>query len=119
MSVSFNTLGTVRRFLEHYSKDFDFVLFCVDNAFDMHIYMDLLSVYFPRNYGEVIRAQEKIVSDIGIILCFPTSVDVLNLLISVGNEFGEPVIEERKIRISTFSPFTNDNNQHDHSPTEG
>lgn len=38
----------MRRFLEHYSSDFDMIVFCVDSLEDQMIYESVLPLYFPR-----------------------------------------------------------------------
>ncbi|XP_065907079.1 protein GDAP2 homolog [Dysidea avara] len=72
-------IRTVRRFLEHYSDQVELIVFAVQT--DHRIYSDLLPLYFPRNQKEAEFACVALPSD-------------------VGNEFGEPVIEERQIRIA-------------------
>jgi O-acetyl-ADP-ribose deacetylase (regulator of RNase III) len=73
---------TVRRFLEHYRDAFECVVFCVDSLEDQLQYEAVLPLYFPRDPTE--EAQSARLLD-GRPL---------------GDAFGEPVIEERKIRIS-------------------
>ncbi|DBA04137.1 TPA: hypothetical protein N0F65_004245 [Lagenidium giganteum] len=72
---------TVRRFLEHYGDDFDLVIFCVDTTEDQLIYESVLPLYFPRTPTEEAKTSTLLSRDLG-------------------DEFGEPIIEERKIRIS-------------------
>lgn len=72
-------IRTVRRFLEHYSDQVELIVFVVQT--DYRIYADLLPLYFPRTQKEVKFA------------CMALPADV-------GNEFGEPVIQERQIRIA-------------------
>jgi len=74
---------TVRRFLENWGKDIDTIIFCVANTTDFNMYSRLLPLYCPRNKMELLLSKEELPRD-------------------VGNEFGETVIEERKIRISAF-----------------
>jgi len=69
----------VRRFLEKHGKDVDRIVFCVDGD-DMKVYHEVLPMYFPRTLSEEAWAR-------------------INLPGDIGNEDGEPVIEERKIRI--------------------
>lgn len=85
---------TVRRFLEHYSSDFDLVLICVDSLEDQLIYENILPLYFPRSEQEEEKAKTLLNRDLG-------------------DEFGEPIIEERKIRISSLGSKTQDNQQDD------
>uniref|UniRef100_A0A7S4KJ18 Macro domain-containing protein n=1 Tax=Guillardia theta TaxID=55529 RepID=A0A7S4KJ18_GUITH len=84
-------IRTVRRFLEQFSsskeksadRGLSHVVFCVDNRKDYDIYNDLLRIYFPRNADDIQYQIEKIPEDIG-------------------NEKGEPVVDERKVRISAM-----------------
>ncbi|OQR89294.1 hypothetical protein ACHHYP_06368 [Achlya hypogyna] len=91
-------LRTVRRFLEHYPDDFDFVIFCVDDAQDMLLYSRLLPLYFPRNMDELSVSAAQFTA---------------HTEWTVGDAFGEPVIEERKIRIA---PSMCSENQLDDGP---
>jgi O-acetyl-ADP-ribose deacetylase (regulator of RNase III) len=72
-------IRTVRRFLEHYGEDIDVVVFVADAG--ETVYNQVLPVYFPRTTEEQDWATPIIPADIG-------------------DEFGEPVISERVIRIS-------------------
>jgi hypothetical protein len=74
---------TLRRFLEHWGKDVDLIILCVSTAADFSLYSRVLPLYCPRNKQELLLEKEELPRD-------------------VGNEFGETVIEERKIRISAF-----------------
>jgi len=76
-------IRTVRRFLEHWGKDIEMVVFCVANTDEYKLYSRVLALYCPRNKRELLTAKEELPRD-------------------TGNEFGETVIEERKIRISAF-----------------
>jgi len=76
-------IRTVRRFLEHFGTGVDCVIFCFANQVDMTRYNKILPLYFPRNYDEEVLSKEELPRDIG-------------------NDFGETVIEERKIKISAF-----------------
>ncbi|KAF0687636.1 Aste57867_20620 [Aphanomyces stellatus] len=80
-------LRTVRRFLEHYGDDFDLVIFVMEDLSDMQLYCKWLPVYFPRSRGEEAMSMAML----------QASPDI-----NVGDAFGEPVIEERKIRISSW-----------------
>jgi len=71
----------VRRFLEHHGTEVDSVIFCMDTDDDLSLYSKVLPLYFPRNTIEQERARDLLPED-------------------TGNEFGETVIEERKIRIA-------------------
>jgi len=76
-------IRTVRRFMEHWGKDIVAIVFCVCNAEEFKLYSKILSLYCPRNKKELILAKEELPRD-------------------TGNQYGETVIEERKIRISAF-----------------
>jgi hypothetical protein len=74
-------LRTVRRLLERLDTAFDRIaLVCEDGAVDYSVYRRLMPLYFPRNDAEARLAETLLPSD-------------------TGNEFGETIIEERKIRI--------------------
>lgn len=73
-------LRTVRRFLEKHGENIDLIVFVV-TGIDREAYNSLLPLYFPRSPSEELYAAHRIPADIG-------------------NEDGEPVIAERKIRIS-------------------
>ncbi|RDD45903.1 Protein GDAP2-like protein [Trichoplax sp. H2] len=72
-------LRTVRRYLEHQSCTLETVIFILDDT-EMEIYKRLAVLYFPRSNEEEAYAFENLPEDIG-------------------NEFGEPTIKERSIRI--------------------
>jgi len=74
---------TLRRFLEHWGKDIDLIILCVPSNIDFALYNRVLPLYFPRCKQDLLLEKEELPRD-------------------VGNEFGETVIEERKIRISAF-----------------
>ena len=76
-------LRTIRRFLEHYAIDFDLVILCMDDAADLRLYEKWMPVYFPRSASEEAASAAKLAN------------------MTLGDSFGEPVIEERKIRISS------------------
>jgi hypothetical protein len=76
-------LRTIRRFLEHWGDDIDQVVICVDNPVDLAIYEQILPLYMPRCPEEEEIAAERLPADIG-------------------NEHGETVIEDRKIRLTNF-----------------
>ncbi|ETV80554.1 hypothetical protein H257_06088 [Aphanomyces astaci] len=93
-------LRTIRRFLEHFGDSFDLIVLCVEDTGDLQLYQEWLPVYFPRSTDD--EAAGKLALD-----ALPH--------INLGDEFGEPVIEERKIRISSV-PFVHDNNHADDYP---
>lgn len=72
-------LRTIRRFLEKHSEAFE-VLALTVMGLDEHLYRELLPLYFPRTELEEQWALDLVPENIG-------------------NENGEPVIAERKIRI--------------------
>ncbi|XP_062205350.1 uncharacterized protein LOC133907342 [Phragmites australis] len=73
-------IRTVRRFLEKQKGKIAGVVFCTTSSFDTEIYKRLLPLYFPRDKQEEEIAVSKLPAD-------------------VGDENGETVIDERKIRI--------------------
>jgi len=73
--------------LEHWGDDIDQIIFVVASESDLKLYTKILPFYFPRDESEELIAKSELPRDIG-------------------NEFGETVIEERKIRI-TNSDFGN------------
>ncbi|XP_051149308.1 uncharacterized protein LOC127264022 [Andrographis paniculata] len=73
-------IRTVRRFLEKQKDKIHAVVFCTTTASDTEIYKRLLPLYFPRDKLEEHIAISKLPAD-------------------VGDENGETVIDERKIRI--------------------
>ncbi|KAE9595644.1 hypothetical protein Lal_00030927 [Lupinus albus] len=73
-------MRTVRRFLEKQKDNITAVVFCTTNTTDTEIYKRLLPLYFPRDTHEEEVALSKLPAD-------------------VGDENGETVIDERKIRI--------------------
>eukprot|EP00004_Rigifila_ramosa_P021372 TRINITY_DN5675_c0_g1_i2.p1 TRINITY_DN5675_c0_g1~~TRINITY_DN5675_c0_g1_i2.p1 ORF type:complete len:352 (+),score=79.26 TRINITY_DN5675_c0_g1_i2:477-1532(+) len=74
-------LRTVRRFLEKYPEGINHVIFCLHTPQEYALYMELLPLYFPRSHAEAVHNKSLLPSE-------------------VGNENGEIVIEERKIRIT-------------------
>jgi O-acetyl-ADP-ribose deacetylase (regulator of RNase III) len=102
-------IRTVRRFLEKHKDKITAVVFCTASATDTDIYKRLLPLYFPRNKYEEETAATK-------------------LPVDVGDENGETVISERKIRIAALpgttaaplmaTPHTSGNiSLTDHSPS--
>mmetsp|Transcript_16212 Transcript_16212/g.18045 ORF Transcript_16212/g.18045 Transcript_16212/m.18045 type:complete len:634 (-) Transcript_16212:80-1981(-) len=80
-------IRTVRRFLEKWGTDIERVVFCMDDEENFKLYKELLPLYCPRSKQEAMRSQTKLPKD-------------------TGNDLGETVVEERKIRISAFpKPF--------------
>ncbi|XP_042402234.1 protein GDAP2 homolog [Zingiber officinale] len=73
-------IRTVRRFLEKQKDKITAVVFCTATSTDTEIYRRLLPLYFPRDKHEEEIAVSKLPAD-------------------VGDENGETVIDERKIRI--------------------
>ncbi|KAG9439729.1 hypothetical protein H6P81_019894 [Aristolochia fimbriata] len=73
-------IRTVRRFLEKQKDKVTAVVFCTTTSSDTEIYKRLLPLYFPRDKHEEELAMLKLPAD-------------------VGDENGETVIDERKIRI--------------------
>ncbi|GAB1599796.1 protein GDAP2 homolog [Argonauta hians] len=73
-------IRTVRRFLEKFGSNFETIVFCTPEADVMEVYQQLLPLYFPRNWKEEMDAKAYLPENIG-------------------NDDGEPVIPERKIRI--------------------
>lgn len=73
-------IRTVRRFLEKQKDKISAVVFCTATASDTEIYKRLLPLYFPRDKHEEEVAISKLPAD-------------------VGDENGETIIDERKIRI--------------------
>ncbi|KAL3695427.1 hypothetical protein R1sor_009503 [Riccia sorocarpa] len=80
-------IRTVRRFLEKYKDKITAVVFCTVTTTDTEIYKRLLPLYFPRDKQEEELAGTKLPPD-------------------VGDENGETVITERKIRISALPGST-------------
>ncbi|XP_021718437.1 protein GDAP2 homolog [Chenopodium quinoa] len=73
-------IRTVRRFLEKQKDKITAIVFCTTTSTDTEIYKRLLPLYFPRDKHEEEVAISKLPAD-------------------VGDENGETVIDERKIRI--------------------
>ncbi|KAG6759895.1 hypothetical protein POTOM_036391 [Populus tomentosa] len=73
-------IRTVRRFLEKQKDKITAVVFCTTTSTDTEIYKRLLPLYFPRDKHEEEVAISKLPAD-------------------VGDENGETIIDERKIRI--------------------
>lgn len=74
-------IRTVRRFLEKYGQSLDLIVFCMDRDEDIVLYSSILPLYFPRSSEEESKVMSLLPED-------------------TGNENGETVIEERKIRIA-------------------
>lgn len=73
-------IRTVRRFLEKQKDKITALVFCTTTSSDTEIYKRLLPLYFPRDKHEEEVAISKLPAD-------------------VGDENGETIIDERKIRI--------------------
>eukprot|EP00250_Pteridium_aquilinum_P035459 c9454_g1_i1 orf=16-1599(+) len=76
-------LRTLRRFLDKHKDRISAVVLCLSTVMDIEIYEKLLPLYFPRNRIEEHNA-------------------LLNLPANVGDENGETIIDERKIRIKAL-----------------
>lgn len=76
-------IRTVRRFLEKQKDKITAIVFCTATSTDTEIYKRLLPLYFPRDKLEEEIAISKLPAD-------------------VGDENGETVIDERKIRIKSL-----------------
>jgi O-acetyl-ADP-ribose deacetylase (regulator of RNase III) len=76
-------IRTIRRFLEKYGSSIGDVILCLERMSDYDLYMRVLPLYFPRTKEEERRALDELPQD-------------------TGDENGETVIEERKIRIFSF-----------------
>lgn len=106
--------GSVRRFLENFGTDVDLVVLCVDNPTDLQIYQRIMPLYMPRNkvrtclctctghmrgvapcspwHGCLAQAEERAARRL--------------LPEDTGNELGETVIEDRKIRVGALPGLT-------------
>lgn len=80
-------IRTVRRFLEKQKDKITAVVFCTTTSSDTEIYKRLLPLYFPRDKHEEEVAISKLPAD-------------------VGDENGETIIDERKIRIKPLPKKT-------------
>ncbi|XP_043724941.1 protein GDAP2 homolog isoform X2 [Telopea speciosissima] len=80
-------IRTVRRFLEKQKDKIMAVVFCTTTSSDTEIYKRLLPLYFPRD-----RHEEEVA--------------VLKLPADVGDENGETILDERKIRIKPLPVVT-------------
>lgn len=80
-------LRTVRRFLEKFGEGIDAVIFILLDEMDVKAYETTMPLYFPRTEAELEYAQRHLPDD-------------------VGNEFGEPVQLERRIRIGDMPRAT-------------
>ncbi len=93
-------LRTVRKYLEH-KITIEKIVFCVHTEEDLGIYKKLLQVYFPRNENDLLLQDSLL----------PTN---------LGDEWGELVIEERTLKITSgpkpITPIVNNRkilNDHD------
>ncbi|KAJ9174198.1 hypothetical protein P3X46_017251 [Hevea brasiliensis] len=80
-------IRTVRRLLEKQKDKITAVVFCTTTTADTEIYKRLLPLYFPRDKHE-------------------EEVAILKLPADVGDENGETIIDERKIRIKPLPKKT-------------
>ncbi|GMI99871.1 hypothetical protein like AT1G69340 [Hibiscus trionum] len=80
-------IRTVRRLLEKQNDNITAVVFCTSMSSDTEIYKRLLPLYFPRDKQEEEVAMSKLPAD-------------------VGDENGETIIDERKIRIKPLPKKT-------------
>ncbi|XP_059445990.1 uncharacterized protein LOC132177616 isoform X1 [Corylus avellana] len=80
-------IRTVRRLLEKQKDKITAVVFCTTTSTDTEIYKRLLPLYFPRDKHEEEVAISKLPAD-------------------VGDENGETIIDERKIRIKPLPKKT-------------
>ncbi|XVF03246.1 hypothetical protein REPUB_Repub04eG0244900 [Reevesia pubescens] len=80
-------IRTVRRFLEKQKDKITAVVFCTSTSSDTEIYKRLLPLYFPRDKHE-------------------EEVAITKLPVDVGDENGETIIDERKIRIKPLPKKT-------------
>lgn len=74
-------LRTVRKYLEH-KTTIEKIVFCVSTEEDLEIYKKLLQVYFPRNESDL-------------------SLQNSLLPVNLGDEWGELVMEERTLKITS------------------
>ncbi|KAH1064216.1 hypothetical protein J1N35_029203 [Gossypium stocksii] len=81
-------IRTVRRLLEKQKDEITAVVFCTGTSSDTEIYKRLLPLYFPRDKHEEEVAISKLPAD-------------------VGDENGETIIDERKIRIKPLPKKAN------------
>eukprot|EP01029_Cantina_marsupialis_P006549 TRINITY_DN17229_c0_g1_i1.p1 TRINITY_DN17229_c0_g1~~TRINITY_DN17229_c0_g1_i1.p1 ORF type:complete len:502 (+),score=110.65 TRINITY_DN17229_c0_g1_i1:172-1677(+) len=75
---------TMRRFLDRFGECMDRVLLVIPNTNVMLTYLRILPLYFPRSLEEELHVRSMIPED-------------------VGDEFGNVIVEERQIRVGTFS----------------
>ena len=78
--LTFLSPGTIRRFLEHFGEEVDLVVFVSDGQ--EPFYSNVMPFYFPRSAEEEAYAAKALPA-------------------ALGNEYGEPVIAERTIRITS------------------
>jgi O-acetyl-ADP-ribose deacetylase (regulator of RNase III) len=91
-AASHVAIRTVRRFLEHHGQSIHTLAFVLDNEMDMTIWKQLMPLYFPRSDAEAARVQSQLPEE-------------------TGNEVGEKVIEERKVKINTLPGVIQDAKQ--------
>lgn len=102
-------IRTVRRFLERFGSSIDLVIFCMDRDEDIGILglllLLLLLLLLSSSLLALFTCDTPVLYSSVLPLYFPRSTEeeahVLSLLPEdTGNENGETVIEERKIRIA-------------------
>ena len=99
---------TVRRFLEQFRKNpvtgappsalgagLSHIVFCVENRQDLAIYREVMRLYFPRNRDDEAFQAEHLPKD-------------------VGNDKGEPVVEDRQVRIAAMPGRYEDDDEQVH-----
>jgi len=82
-------IRTVRRFLEKYGSSIHTIIFCMETSEDVKLYNRILPLYFPRDPEEEARVASLLPRD-------------------TGNDLGESVIADRKIRIGVMPGMSNE-----------
>jgi hypothetical protein len=91
---------TIRRFLEHFPKKLDLIVFCFDNSSYFSAYRDTLALFMPRSQAEAVAASSKLAPE------------------DIGNEWGESASEERQIRIGALPGMSADSGYEDDDDDE-
>ena len=86
--------------MEQFRDGMSHIVFCVDNLKDLEIYRELLRLYFPRNSDDLAFQADHLPMDIG-------------------NEKGEPVLEERQVRIGVMPGRPAEDEEQDYAPMNG
>ena len=101
----------MRRFLEHFGDDIDLVVLCVDNPTDLRTYQKLMPLYMPRD--KVGHASGSLVGCVPftrlLLPCHHQAEEQAAKALlpeDTGNELGETVFEDRKIRVGALPGFT-------------